>query len=152
MKKLSFLLLTVLLTITVCNAQNPNRERIDAYRIGFFTKKMNLTSDEAEKFWPAYNDFQSQRNDLQKERINNVRDFNQNGANLSDKELTEIGDNLANSFTKESEMAQTFHSKLKEILPPDKVIRYYQEENQWKVQLLNQLQENRPAQRPNQRF
>ena len=152
MKKLSFLLLTVLLTITVCNAQNPNRERIDAYRIGFFTKKMNLTSDEAEKFWPAYNDFQSQRNDLQKERINNVRDFNQNGANLSDKELTEIGDNLANSFTKESEMAQTFHSKLKEILPPDKVIRYYQAENQWKVQLLNQLQENRPAQRPNQRF
>lgn len=141
-----------LLPLTAIKAQNPNREKLDAYRIGFFTKKMNLTAEEAEKFWPVYNDFQKQRNELQKEKINNIRDFNQNEGTLSDKELTEIGDNLINTFSKESELAQIFHKKLKELLPPAKVIRYYQAENQWKAQLLNQLQENRPAQRPNQRF
>jgi hypothetical protein len=152
MKKIQLVLILVFLAMTAGKAQNTTREKLDAYRIGFFTKKMNLTSEEAEKFWPAYNDYQKKKNELQRERIMLVRDFNQNESALSDKELTEIGDNLIATFSRENEMAQEFHKKLRELLSPDKVIRYYQAENQWKAQLLNELQENRPAQRQNQRF
>ena len=152
MKNFTIVLIMIFLPLTAIKAQNPNREKLEAYRIGFFTKKMNLTSEEAEKFWPAYNDFQKERIELQKERIMLNRDFNQNGRTLNDKELTEIGDKLMNTISKESDLALKFHEKLKELLPPYKVVQYYQAENQWKAQLLNQLQENRPAQRPNQRF
>lgn len=152
MKKNPLILILALLTIMVGKAQNTNREKLDAYRVGFFTKKMNLTSDEAEKFWPAYNDYQNKKKELQRERIMLVRDFNQNESALSDKELTEIGDNLIATFSRESELAQEFHKRLRGLLSPDKVIRYYQAENQWKAQLLNELQENRPAQRQNQKF
>ncbi|MBI5009696.1 MAG: hypothetical protein HZB98_08635 [Bacteroidia bacterium] len=152
MKKIPLVLILALLTALTGKAQNTNREKLDAYRVGFFTKKMNLSSEEAEKFWPAYNDYQKKKNELQRERIMLVRDFNQNESSLSDKELTEIGDNLIATFSRENEMAQEFHKKLRGLLSPDKVIRYYQAENQWKAQLLNELQENRPAQRQNQRF
>ena len=60
------------------NAQNPNLEKFSTYKIGFFTKKMNLTSQEAEKFWPVYNDYQKQKNLIQREKIMLIRDFNQN--------------------------------------------------------------------------
>lgn len=152
MKKIPLVLILALLTAMAGKAQNTNREKLDAYRVGFFTKKMNLSSEEAEKFWPAYNDYQKKKNELQRERIMLVRDFNQNESTLSDKELTEIGDNLIATFSRENELAQEFHKKLRGLLSPDKVIRYYQAENQWKAQLLNELQENRPAQRQNQRF
>lgn len=152
MKKIPLILILAFLTMIIGQAQNTTREKLDAYRVGFFTKKMNLTSEEAEKFWPAYNNYQKKKNELQRERIMLVRDFNQNESALSDKELTEIGDNLIATFSRENEMAQEFHKKLRELLSPDKVIRYYQAENQWKAQLLNELQENRPAQRQNQRF
>ena len=152
MKKIQLVLILAFLAMMAGKAQNTTREKLDAYRVGFFTKKMNLTSQEAEKFWPAYNDYQKKKNELQRERIMLVRDFNQNESALSDKELTEIGDNLIATFSRENEMAQDFHKKLRELLSPDKVIRYYQAENQWKAQLLNELQENRPAQRQNQRF
>ena len=152
MKKIQLVLILAFLAMMTGKAQNTTREKLDAYRVGFFTKKMNLTSEEAEKFWPAYNDYQKKKNELQRERIMLVRDFNQNESALSDKELTEIGDNLIATFSRENEMAQEFHKKLRELLSPDKVIRYYQAENQWKAQLLNELQENRPAQRQNQRF
>lgn len=152
MKKIQLVLILAFLAMMAGKAQNTTREKLDAYRVGFFTKKMNLTSEEAEKFWPAYNDYQKKKNELQRERIMLVRDFNQNESALSDKELTEIGDNLIATFSRENEMAQDFHKKLRELLSPDKVIRYYQAENQWKAQLLNELQENRPAQRQNQRF
>jgi len=152
MKKIPLILILALLTIMVGKAQNTTREKLEAYRVGFFTKKMNLTSEEAEKFWPAFNDYQKKKNELQRERIVLVRNFNQNESALSDKELTEIGDNLIKTFSRENELAQAFHKRLRELLSPDKVIRYYQADNQWKAQLLNELQENRPAQRQNQRF
>jgi hypothetical protein len=151
MKRNLLFLITILLPLTAINAQNPNREKLEAYRIGFFTKKLNLTSGEAEKFWPLYNEYQKQRNAIQQERRELIRNFNQNEGTLSDKELTEMGDKLINTSSEESTIAQTFHNKLKEVLSPAKVIRYYQAENQWKAQLLNELQDNRPAQRPNQK-
>jgi hypothetical protein len=43
----------------------------------------------------------------------------------------------------ESTLTQELHKKLKEVLPPAKIIRLYQAENQYKVQLLNELQDRR---------
>lgn len=126
--------------LTRLAAQNPNLEKLNSYKIGFFTKKLNLTSGEAEKFWPVYNEYQKQKNLIQMDKVNLIRDFNQNEAKLSDSQLTEIGDKLIATIVQESTLASTFHKKLKEVLPPAKVIRFYQAENQYKIQLLNELQ------------
>jgi hypothetical protein len=150
MKK-GLLILAVALTMPMIrlNAQNPNLEKFGAYKVGFFTKKMNLTSQEAEKFWPIYNDYQKQKNLIQREKIMLIRDFNQNESVLDDSQLSEMGDKLIKDLSDESSLAVAFHKKIKEILPPAKVIRYYQAENQYKIQLLKELQENRQQRRGN---
>lgn len=140
-------------------AQEPENERLNAFKIGFFTKRLELSTDEAEKFWPVYNEYQNLKNQVQAEKIKLVRYFNQNENTLSNAQVTEIGDKLAATIVKESELAANFHNKLREVLPPKKVIRFYQAENQYKIQLLNELQnrqksnlQNRPLQnRPGQR-
>jgi hypothetical protein len=132
------------------NGQNPNLEKFSAYKIGFFTKKMNLNSQEAEKFWPVYNDYQKQKNLIQRDKIMLIRDFNQNESVLTDNQMTEMGDKLIKYLSDESSLAVAFHKKIKELLPPAKVIRYYQAENQYKIQLLKELQENRQQHRGNQ--
>lgn len=126
-------------------AQEPDNERLNAFKIGFFTKRLDLSTGEAEKFWPVYNEYQNLKIQIQAEKIKLVRYFNQNENSLSDNQISEIGDKLASTIVKESELAVNFHKKLKEVLPPKKVIRFYQAENQYKVQLLNELQ-NRPLQ------
>ena len=141
MKRLSIVLMAILIfPLTRLAAQNPNLEKLNSYKIGFFTKKLNLTSGEAEKFWPVYNEYQKQKNLIQMDKVNLIRDFNQNEAKLNDSQLTEIGDKLIATIVQESTLASTFHKKLKEVLPPAKVIRFYQAENQYKIQLLNELQ------------
>lgn len=35
----------------------PPKERIKALKVAYITKELNLTSAEAEKFWPVYNDY-----------------------------------------------------------------------------------------------
>jgi len=150
MKRALLIFLTALLPVSGLLAQNPNRERLEAYRIGFFTRKLNLTPGEAEKFWPAYNEYQKKRNNLQIERRDIIRTFNQNSGTLSDTELTSMGDKLNTTFSDESSLSAKFHIQLKQALPPVKVIMFYQAENQYRALLLNQLKENKPAKGPNQ--
>jgi hypothetical protein len=132
-------------------AQNQGLEKLNAYKIGFFTKKLNLTSEEAAKFWPVYNEYQKQKNLIQLEKVAIIRNFNLNESTLSDNQLTEMGDKLIASIARESSLAVSFHSKLKEVLPPAKVIKFYQAENQYKAQLLNELQGVKDQQRRLQR-
>jgi hypothetical protein len=142
-----FLLLMLLFPLSWTSAQNPNLEKLNNYKIGFFTKKLNLTSAEAEKFWPVYNEYQSQRNQIQLEKLKINRNFNQNGNSLSDGQLEEMGDKFVDCIVRESDLAVAFHKKLKAVLSPEKVILYYQAENQYKMQLLNELQTAKQQQR-----
>jgi hypothetical protein len=123
---------------------NPNLEKLNAYKIAFFTRKMNLTSQEAEKFWPVYNEFQNKRSAIQLERQKLNRNINQNELNLSEKELIEAGDRHIALQVQEAALAQEYHKKFKEILTPQKIVRLYQAENQYKLLLLNEIKD-RPA-------
>jgi hypothetical protein len=149
-----FLLIAIIYPVSRSVAQNPNLEKLNNYKIGFFTKRLNLTSEEAEKFWPVYNEYQVQKNQIQLEKLKLNRTFNQNESALSDIQLAEIGDKYVDCLVQESALAVTFHKKLKTVLPPAKVILYYQAENQYKVQLLNELQNARQQQklRPGRNF
>jgi hypothetical protein len=155
MKKIViFLLIILIFPVTKSVAQNTNLEKLNNYKIGFFTKRLNLTSDEAEKFWPVYNEYQGQKNLIQLEKLKLNRTFNQNESALNDRQLEEIGDKYVDCLVQESALAVTFHKKLKTVLPPAKVIMYYQAENQYKAQLLNELQNQRQQQklRPGRNF
>jgi len=135
---------TVILTVFFganIAAQNVNRERLDAYKIGFLTKRLNLTTQEAEKFWPVYNEYQDQKTKIQLERQEINRNFNQNELNMSDREMTEAGDRIIALEFSEAGLAQEFHNKIKAILSPVKVLRLYQAENQYRLQLLKELRE-----------
>jgi hypothetical protein len=149
-----FLLIILIYPVTKSVGQNTNLEKLNNYKIGFFTKRLNLTSEEAEKFWPVYNEYQGQRNQIQLEKMKLNRTFNQNESTLSDKQLEEMGDKYVDCIVQESALAVTFHKKLKTVLSPAKVIMYYQAENQYKVQLLNELQNQRQQQklRPGRNF
>jgi hypothetical protein len=148
MKKTVMVLMVLLIFPVVrSSAQNSNLEKLNAFKIGFFTKRLDLTSAEAEKFWPVYNEYQDQRNKLQLEKALIIRNFNRNQSSLNDIQLTEMGDKLIALITRESSLEVEFHKKLKEIFPPAKVIQFYQVENQYKAQLLNELQGVRQQQR-----
>jgi len=140
----AFLIILTTISFSLVRGQNPNMEKLNAYKIAFFTRRLNLTSQEAEKFWPVYNEFQDKRNSIQIERQALNRNFNQNELNMSDKEMIEAGDKHVSLQVQEAALAQEYHKKFREILSPAKVIRLYQAENQYRLQLLNELKGRAP--------
>lgn len=54
----SFFLIALLGVGLVSNGQDPTQEKADhikAQKIAFFTEKLSLTPEEAQRFWPVYN-------------------------------------------------------------------------------------------------
>ena len=48
-------------------AQNPEaREKIESARIGFITERLGLTPDQAERFWPLYNEYRTRNQEAAK--------------------------------------------------------------------------------------
>ena len=128
-------------------SQAGNMDRMDSYKIAFFTRRLNLTPAEAEKFWPLYNEYDNKRIKLQQERAATIRQVNQNENRMSDAELIKAADRLVALQVEEAALTEALHKRLKEILPPVKVLRVYQAENMFRNQLLNDLRENRDIRR-----
>ncbi len=55
----------------ICSAQPQRGEKIEAIKVAYITKELSLTSSEAEKFWPVYNEYFKE---LKKAREENKRD------------------------------------------------------------------------------
>lgn len=69
LKKILLLSFMALMTVQVMaqrNERGPDREKLDAARVAFITNRLSLTPDQAEKFWPLYNQYNEKRLALMK--------------------------------------------------------------------------------------
>jgi hypothetical protein len=62
MKKIILLILLYAGVVTPTLAQNDRQDatRLQAYKIAFLTRKLNLSPEEAQKFWPIYNKYEAE--------------------------------------------------------------------------------------------
>lgn len=146
MKKVLFILIISFFISGPSFGQEKQAGRIEAEKIAFFTRRMDLTPDEAKLFWPVYNDYASRRNKIRLDRNTLLKYINQNHENIDDKELEESGDKIIAYTVEEAMLTKTYHEKFKEILPPYKVVRIYQTETQFNKILLEQLRNQRSQQ------
>ncbi|MDF1547433.1 MAG: hypothetical protein P1P88_06410 [Bacteroidales bacterium] len=124
-------------------AQNVSRkEQLESQKVAFFTKQLNLTVEEAQSFWPVYNEYQRKNDELNSKRRQLLSQLG-NETHLSEKELTVLADNYIILQTDEAKLASQYHEKFKTVLPIRKVIAYYRVEQKYKRFLLQQFQKNR---------
>ncbi|MBY5950346.1 hypothetical protein KUV23_05140 [Algoriphagus marincola] len=69
MKKFGiFLILNFLIIISVhAQRRGIDRERLEAARIAFITTRLDLSPEQAQKFWPIFNEFNEQREEKLKQ-------------------------------------------------------------------------------------
>ena len=64
--KNTFIILFLILTSWSINSQNSdNKEKIKSLKVAFITENLALTESEAQKFWPIYNAYESEK-DIQR--------------------------------------------------------------------------------------
>lgn len=124
----------------------PNKENIEAQKIAFITKRVNLTPEEAKVFWPVYNEYDAKRKDLKKTYKNN--EFrNEEIETISEKEAEQMLDNQLNEAQKLLDLRKEYLSKFKAILPATKVLKLHDAERDFQKVMIDKLR-NKEAPAP----
>jgi len=118
MKK--YLLLFLMLTgVLFANAQRQQSrsEKIQALKIAFITQKLELNPQEAQTFWPVYNQYQKELSDFYANKSDNVLE--------NEEKLLNIRKKYKPSFEK--------------VLGPQKLNSFYTAERDFRNVLIRQL-------------
>jgi hypothetical protein len=113
-------------------------EKIKAEKISFFTSKLDLTSSEAQTFWPVYNEFEKKRFEIQKQIHEFERMPDEKYKTLSEQEIEKQTNNYIASFEQEANLIKEYHQKFLKVLPKKKVLQMYRTENEFRSYLIRE--------------
>ena len=123
------------------------REVITNTRQALITRAMDLTPDEMQRFWPLYREYRLAASKVGDRVVTLITTYADNYENLTDK----VADQLLTEFVRiEEERARLkarYLPKFKKVLPPKKVVRFYQIENKLDVAILADMAEAIPLAR-----
>lgn len=128
----------------ICQAQSPREtgDRIKAKRIAFFTDKLQLTPDEAQKFWPVFNEYNQKKNNLIAEKRKLTESFSNNSSNMNEVEVDKTINRLILISQQEVQLFEDYNKRFRIILSAQKVMKLYLAETDFKIMLLRELKAN----------
>jgi Skp family chaperone for outer membrane proteins len=116
------------------------KDKIQAMRVAFITNQLDLSSKEAQTFWPIYNEYQDKLDAIREARRKEMGGENKRNTDaMTDKEVETMIDNDITLRLKEAELTKTYHFKFKTVLPVKKVAKLYRAEDDFKRELLKQI-------------
>ena len=117
-------------------------EKIAAFRAEVFTRVLHLTPEEAQGFWPVYNEFLGQReNILQSARPGKQED------QMTDAEVEEQIKRHFEKKQRELDLEKELYQKLRKVLPVRKIVKLPAAEREFREALVKRPQENRDKKR-----
>ena len=142
----NFCLMLALLIVTNVWAQPPDglphrrmeqNEKIKVKRIAFLTDRLDLTSEEAQVFWPVFNEHQKKKEELHRKRKGMLK--GKDMSQLSDAEVLKIVDEEMNMRSGMGALDLEYHEKYKKVLPIKKVAALYRSEEKFRRDLLDRI-------------
>ena len=112
------------------------RATIDTERQALITRGMDLTPDEMQRFWPLYREYRLAAGQVGDRLVTLLTTYADNYQNLTDK----VADKLLTEFVSieqaRARLKAQYLPKFKKVLPPRKVVRFYQLENKLDTAIL----------------
>lgn len=149
MKKLVLILGFTLLTVSYLFAQHGMKpdddwiQKIKAEKVAFLTTKLQLTPEEAQNFWPVYNEFDNKRFKIHMKRHEMERTTMENTEGLTEEQLKEISNKFVDLFQEEADLMKEYNQKFFQVLPAQKVVRLYDVENDFRSHMLQEFRKKR---------
>lgn len=118
------------------------REEIETMKIGFLTRKLSLSPEEAKVFWPVYNQYSDELRELREGHRSRMRSAKED-TEVTKEEWEKLADAEIQFRQQELEVMKKFHTQFKKILPPKKVATLYRTEEEFKRELIEKIRERR---------
>jgi hypothetical protein len=147
MKKFFCTALLILIATVSVFAQPSHKEieRIRAIKAAFLTDRLDLSSSQAERFFPIYRSYENEQMGIRKDFFEKYRDADHNNK-LSDEAISKqyIEDNLD---YQEDELAikRKYKDEFLKVISAQQLADLYKAERDFKRMLLNRMKEKHPG-------
>ncbi len=148
-----FIIITLLSILSISLVAQPKelskeQQRGERYRqiqsakIAFFTTEIGMTPNEAEVFWPIYNQYWKEREIIMRKGQSLLKQISESVAqdsNSGEKELKRLMDSFVNCSYEESQIHKKYYDKFLKILPIDKVAKMFRAEEEFRIKMIRQF-------------
>jgi hypothetical protein len=119
------------------------KEQIRAMKVAFLTSELDLTSSEAEKFWPLYNTYDDKQFELRHQKMKGYfkRMKDDNLDKLTEKDANALLDQIQDNEDDLYNLRKKFVLSLKEVLPSIKILKLKKAEEDFNRKLLQQYKD-----------
>ena len=131
--------------------QDPKaREKIEAARIALLTERLQLTPEQAEKFWPVYREFAGKQMELRKELNRARKEIDPaNPDPQKEQALVDLGLKLKQQ---ELDLEKDYSGRLLKVISAQQMLNLRRGEKDFQQMILNQLQQRRVMQQRKENF
>ena len=135
-----FLLVT---TFSFAQGHKEKQEKIKALKVAYITEQLELTTDEAQKFWPIYNDYQEKQFDLRHEKMRTILGKLDVGniEKLSEKEASSLLSQMQSIEESLFTLQKKYTKDLQGIMSDKKIMKLKKAEGDFNRHLLKQMRE-----------
>jgi len=134
----------LLLTTTVFYGQRrPIREKIKTLKVAFITERLNLTSEEAQTFWPIYNEHEENIESIKRKERVEIRGKLMDFENLSEQEANSLLQQLIALEQEKQELNISYIKRMSDVISSKKTFLLIKAEEDFKKRLLKQIQQRR---------
>ncbi|HMG15693.1 MAG TPA: hypothetical protein VK590_09610 [Saprospiraceae bacterium] len=108
------------------------RQKVETMRVAFISEKLNLTTDEAQRFWPVYNAYKEEEKQI---RVDKRPD--KMPEDMTEKEAEQFIIDRFSSQERQLALDRKYYVKLKDVISVKRIAILYQAENEFKLRLVN---------------
>ena len=119
---------------------------IEVQKVSFITSELELTPQQAKDFWPLYNDYRSELQELRRAGKQDYNPRRDSDKEFSDEEWDKIMKGEFALDRQKIDLDEKYYELYKTVLPVSKVSGLYAAERDFKRELLKTLKENRGQQ------
>lgn len=138
---MKYLTIIILLAVAAMNTHGQDRQdmrdRLESQKVAFITTELDLTSEEAQRFWPIYNEY----NTLQEaERKKHKMAENSSSMEpLSETEAAALVENMLAQQEAALKLKRDYAAKLRSAISSKKIAQLFMLEKQFKEKLMSKI-------------
>ena len=134
----------IVLCLFLAFSMQGQSDKIESARIAYITQKLDLSPEEAQKFWPVYNQFSKERFALRREYLQ-ARQQYRNGQ-LTDEESKELLQLGLQIKEREVQLERKYTEKLNKVVSNRQLVALRKAEEDFKRLLLERLKKRKETQ------
>lgn len=116
-------------------------EYIRTQKIAFISTELALTPEEAEKFWPIYNEYDAKMEAIRKDRRSYSKQLKTIN-DLSDDEAYTLTEKILETDSQEASLRKEYLAKFAEVLGKKKAAKVFYAEEKFKRELLKEIHQH----------